>query len=120
MNEVLQLKIVSLEDECAKVKKEHVEELLRQQQHTSDKDKRNQSALRDAQEQLQILNNEIQAKSVSLRRLEEENSKLRIDAGQYESRLDSCNNEIDELHSCRCMSQPPPHPSRHRKNGTLG
>lgn len=74
-------------------------ELLRLQQHATEKDKRQQGSLRDLQEQLDVANNEISQKSATLRRLEEENSKLRIDAGQYESKLESSISEISELHS---------------------
>jgi hypothetical protein len=71
---------------------------MKLQTKSSEMERVARNAIAEQRSQIEAYHNELNQKNQFLRRLEDECSTLRIDAGQYKSKLESMSSELAELH----------------------
>ena len=76
----------------------HVEELQLQQKRHAESESRSHVVIAEQENQLQMYKSELSQKNQSLRRLEDDCSRHRIEGGQYESKIEAMSTELAELH----------------------
>ena len=76
----------------------HMEELKQLEKKHVDSEGRSHAVIAEQKDQLQMYKTELAQKNQSLRRLEDDCSRLRVGAGQHESKVDAMASEITELH----------------------
>lgn len=76
----------------------HVEELKSIQSRNAESENRTNIVITEQANQLQMYKAEMTQKNQTLRKLEDECSRLRIDGSQHESKIEAMNSEMTELH----------------------